>query len=141
MNILEHPGSSLNIREYWKIIEHLAKSLKLCGKSLKLTFCDSRLSCRKFLPAIPMGQLQIISKQCESNFRARYINGNIVRGIKNIHVNIRSLNNKLSEVKHFILKEKPHIFGMSETEVYRGWHSEATLKIPGYDILLPLSWD
>ena len=46
------------------------------------------------------------------NFKIKCVNGNIVRGVKNIHVNIRSLYNKISEVKNFIAQEKPHILGL-----------------------------
>ena len=41
------------------------------------------------------------------NFRARYLHGNIKRGIINIHVNIRSLYNKVSEVKRLVQQERP----------------------------------
>ena len=38
------------------------------------------------------------------------------RGIKNLHLNIRSIRNKMSDIKHLIHKEKPHLFGLSESE-------------------------
>ena len=42
------------------------------------------------------------------------------RGIKNIHLNVRSIRNKLCEVRNIILNEKPHIFGLSECELRKG---------------------
>ena len=63
------------------------------------------------------------------------------RGIKNLHLNIRSIRNKMSDIKHLIHKEKPHLFGLSECEVRREKNfDERQLKVPGYDLLLPTSW-
>ena len=47
----------------------------------------------------------------------------------------------MSEVKNLILKEKPHILGISESELKKSHHSEKSLKVPGYELLLPKSWD
>ena len=58
-----------------------------------------------------------------------------------MHLNIRSLYNKMSEVKNMIRNEKPHILGISEAELKKSHHSENSLKVPGYDLLLPRSWD
>ena len=58
-----------------------------------------------------------------------------------MHVNIRSLYNKMTEVKNLIQKEKPHILGISEAELRKSHHSVQSLKVPGYDLLLPKSWD
>ena len=69
------------------------------------------------------------------------LNGNIKRGIKNMHVNIRSLYNKMSEVKNIILKEKPHILGISEAELKKNNHDVKSLKVPGYELLMPASWE
>ena len=82
-----------------------------------------------------------LSKQLTPNYQARYLHGNGKRGILNIHVNIRSLFNKMSEVKNLIQKEKPHILGISEAELRKSHHCENSLKVPGYDLLLPKSWD
>ena len=82
-----------------------------------------------------------LSRKSTSNFKARYLHGNIGRGVKNVHINVRSLYNKVGEVQNFINQEKPHIIGVSEAELLRAHHSEGALKIPGYDILLPKSWD
>ena len=87
------------------------------------------------------GQLFIpLGKKCTTNFRTRCLYGNIGRGLKNIHINVRSLYNKVSEVKNFILREKPHIIGISEAELVKSYHSVEALKIPGYDLIMPKSW-
>ena len=75
-----------------------------------------------------------------SNFKARYKNGNIRRGLVNMHVNIRSIYNKMGEVKNLVKQNKQHILGISETEL-NSHHNVNSLKIPGYDLLMPKSWD
>ena len=75
------------------------------------------------------------------NFVAKIVNGNIQRGLFSIHLNIRSLYNKMSDVKNFVKLNKPHILGISETELKKSHHSVNSLKIPGYDLVLPKSWD
>ena len=80
-----------------------------------------------------------------SNKYAKATYGNrdhLRRGVKNLHLNIRSLRNKLSDVKLLIKQHKPHIFGISECELKKtnNWDLNH-LKIPGYDLLLPKSWD
>ena len=64
------------------------------------------------------------------------------RGIKNFHLNIRSLRNKVFEIKNIIKEHSPHIFGLSECELRKvgGYYDETRLKIPGYSILFPKSW-
>ena len=54
-----------------------------------------------------------------SNFYARYTYGNKTRqnGIKNLHLNIRSLSNKVIEIKKIVAEQKPHILGLSECEI------------------------
>ena len=76
----------------------------------------------------------------EPNFKARYLHGNIKRGIVNIHVNIRSLYNKMSEIKRLVHQERPHILGISECELKKSHHNLDQLKVAGYDLLLPKSW-
>ena len=77
------------------------------------------------------------------NFWAKYVNGNIrgVKGIHNMHLNIRSLKYKVSEVKNIIYSERPTIFGLSECELRKDNIDPNALKIPGYNILYPKSWD
>ena len=57
-----------------------------------------------------------------SNFIARMVNGNRSHGIVNMHINIRSLFNKLSEIKVLIRKESPHILGVTEAELSKKQH-------------------
>ena len=87
-------------------------------------------------------QFQARGKQESKNFLAKYINGNIRKGIINMHLNIRSLNNKVFEVKNFIKQKSPHIFGLSECELKKinNFYDESRLKIPGYTVLFPKSW-
>ena len=81
--------------------------------------------------------------QGTGNHWARYIYGNIskVKGIHNMHFNIRSLKYKISEIKNIISCEKPTILGLSECEIKKLNLDPIILKIPGYDILYPKSWD
>ena len=51
------------------------------------------------------------------NFYARYLHGNrklSPKGVKAYHLNIRSLQNKVWEVKKITTEIKPHILGLSE---------------------------
>ena len=81
------------------------------------------------------------------NFYAKMTYGNKVpskqiRGIKNIHLNIRFLQNKMADIKLFVSQEKPHILGLSECEIRKtqGSFDENKLKLPGYRLLSPKSW-
>ena len=87
--------------------------------------------------AQPLFQYQRRSKNQSVNFQAKIIHGNI----KTIHVNIRSMFNKMKEVKQLVHKEKPHILGISEAELRKRSHSLDHLKVPGYVLLLPKSWN
>ena len=79
----------------------------------------------------------------DHNFNARYINGNIQKkkGILNMHLNIRSLRYKVYEVKQVIKEHNPTLIGISECELYKDRMDEKCLKIPGYNILFPKSWE
>ena len=59
-----------------------------------------------------------------------------------MHLNIRSLGNKVFEVKNIIKEHTPHILGLSECEIRKvgGKYDESKLKIPGYSLLFPKSW-
>ena len=63
-------------------------------------------------------------------------------GLKNAHLNIRSLKNKMSDIKAVVNSSKPHIFGLSECELRKvdNKFDETLLKVPGYDLLFPKSW-
>ena len=81
-----------------------------------------------------------------ANFCARYKHGNIQtspRGVRNAHLNIRSLTNKVFEVKNIVKQPNPpHILGLSECELKKkgGQFDETRLKVPGYSVLFPKSW-
>ena len=62
------------------------------------------------------------------------------RGIKNLHLNIRSLCNKMPDLKQLVSQHKPHILGISECELRRSQLSACSLNIPGYSLLFPKSW-
>ena len=49
--------------------------------------------------------------------------------------------NKISAVKNMILRGKPHILGVSEAELRKSHHNLSSLKVPGYQLLLPKSWE
>ena len=83
---------------------------------------------------------QSLGKKQTCNFMARYLHGNIMRGVINMHINIRSLSNKMEEVKNLVKQEKPHILGISEAELKNRNISTNSLKLPGYDLILPKSW-
>ena len=89
----------------------------------------------------PKMLLQIRGKHQTNNFKSKLVHGNITRGIKNIHLNIRALYNKTSEIKKLVKEEKPHILGISETELRKTSHDLDKLKLPGYVLLLPKSWE
>ena len=69
------------------------------------------------------------------NFQAKYLNGNS-------QLNIRSLNNKVVEIKNIVKEYSPNILGLSECELRKvnGYYDETKLKVPGYNTLFPKSW-
>ena len=76
------------------------------------------------------------------NFLFRYVHGNIrEKGIKNFYLNIRSLKFKVLEIKNIIKEHSPHIIGLSECELRKVSTNASDLRIPGYDVLFPRSWD
>ena len=86
-----------------------------------------------------------LTKKKTVNFIARYVNGNKnsnPRGVKNSHLNIRSLGRKVFEVKNIVKQHSQHILGISEAELRKNENQfdEATLKVPGYTVLFPKSW-
>ena len=87
---------------------------------------------------------QIFQGRVSVNFLARYTYGNKqnLKGIKNFHINIRSLANKISEVKNIVVEHQPHILGISECELKKvaDKFDESRLKVPGYDLIFPKSW-
>ena len=77
------------------------------------------------------------------NLYAHCTNGNIInKGVKSFHLNIRSLQNKVSDVKRVVTQVKPHFFGCSECELKKSDNFDVgKLKIPGYNIFFPKSWE
>ena len=65
------------------------------------------------------GQGKLRRRKLKVNFLARYTYGNKQnpKGMKNFHINIRSLANKVSEVKNIVKEHQPHILGISECEL------------------------
>ena len=63
--------------------------------------------------------------------------------IKISHLNIRSLKNKVQEVKQITATVKPHLFGLSECELKNNTETFDInkLKVPGYKLELPKSWE
>ena len=53
------------------------------------------------------------------------------------------MRNKISEVKMMIKENQPHIFGVSECELYKNGNNcdINNFKVPGYEIFLPKSWE
>ena len=47
----------------------------------------------------------------------------------------------MRELKCFIKKEKPHILGVPERELIATKHDANALKVPGYHVLFPKSWN
>ena len=93
-----------------------------------------------------ISEVRRFSKRTSTNFQARYKYGNRdhrVKGIRNFHLNIRSLGNKISEVRNIVKQHSPHILGISEAELRKvqNKYDEKRLKIPGYDLLFPKSWE
>ena len=111
------------------------------ASTLLLNLPSSKIRSEKYFKWSASSACSVILGKSETwNFKARYLHGNIKRGVVNMHINIRSLYNKMGEVKNLVKQEKPHILGISEAELKSSHHSLSTLKLPGYDLLLPKSW-
>ena len=112
------------------------QSYKMLHTSVLLMFNPTKLL------TISTSSYRKIGKKCTSNFLARYTYGNrMEKGLKNVHVNIRSLKYKIQEVKNIVQNNSPHILGLSEAELKKSTTDISALKIPGYDILFPKSWE
>ena len=80
------------------------------------------------------------------NFFARYVNGNEngkrQRGVYSMHLNIRSVENKVFEIKNIVKEHSPHFLGLSECELINHANfDQEKLKVPGYNIYFPKSWE
>ena len=118
-----------------------------CHVKSEITFqseSSSRFLYNSFTtPDLPTSTPFIVkSRKQTSNFQARYTYGNPPRGIRNMHLNIRSLNLKVFEIKNIVKQHSPHILGLSECELKKvaGNFDESKLKVPGYSVLFPKSW-
>ena len=81
-----------------------------------------------------------LGKKMTPNFLSRYLYGNRnKKGLVNFHVNIRSLKNKVNEVKHIVREDRPDIFGLSEVELNKVSVTENSLKIAEYKTVFPKS--
>ena len=71
----------------------------------------------------------------DHNFSARYLNGNIPKGIKICHWNKGGgfLCNKIEEIESLIEKERPHILGISEATL-KSTDNEAEIQIQNYNV-------
>ena len=107
-----------------------------CGSAAGSNWCDWSLG------GVGAGVIIYTGRET-GNFWAKYVNGNIrgAKGVHNMHLNIRSLKYKVSEVKNIVHSERPTILGLSECELKKDNLDTKALKIPGYDILYPKSWD
>ena len=107
-------------------------------------WCSSStlVSCQWRLTSLLSYQFQIKGKKQSCNFLAKYRNGNTRKGILNLHLNIRSVKNKIMEVKNIIKSHHPHLLGLSECELKKknNRFDESLLKVPGYVTLFPKSW-
>ena len=86
-----------------------------------------------------------IGKKSSKNFQARYKFGNPakqMKGIRNFHLNIRSLGNKMFEIRNIVKQHSPHVLGVSECELKKVQNNfnEKKIRIPGYHLLFPKSW-
>ena len=77
------------------------------------------------------------------NFFAHYLNGNGRNsGVRVFHLNVRKLQNKVAEIKNVIKDLNPHMFSLSECELQNSTNFEiGKLKVPGYNIHFPKSWN
>ena len=111
--------------------------------SSKESQAKNKSSFRKFHHAELSPEFHILGKKQSVNFLAKYVNGNRKKGVLNLHLNIRSLSRKVGEIKKLIKEHSPHVLGLSECELKKvnNQYDEAKLKIPGYNVLFPKSWN
>ena len=125
------------------VINHQSRSTNLLVSPLLKTTPDSDSA--RCSSTQPSQQYHRTDKKNSTNFIAKYTNGNRneSKGIRNFHLNIRSLNNKIYEVKNLVKQHTPTILGLSECELRKlnGQFDEDRLKVPGYTVLFPKSWN
>jgi len=55
------------------------------------------------------------------------------KGLKIMHLNVRSLRNKLDHIRILLVKHSIDILTLTETWLYKTWH-DIGLAVPGYNI-------
>ena len=65
------------------------------------------------------------------------------RGVRVHHLNIRKLQNKVSEIKNKVKELNPNLLSLSECDLKKNSPNFdiEKLKVPGYNIHLPKSWE
>ena len=98
---------------------HVEEDIKFCEEIVVTKLFACGLKQAQLESSFKLGQndscgYQFFGFKINANFWARYTYGNKVnlRGVKNFHLNIRSLSNKISEVKYVIRQESPHLLGL-----------------------------
>ena len=101
---------------------------------------DKFNSCRnEYLRSPREPQLIVIKKIClltDVNFYARYTNGNRSnRGLKICHWNMGSahLENKTNEIETVLADLRPHVLGISESNIFR-WHNIENVMMEDYEL-------
>jgi hypothetical protein len=134
------PGSVLGLA--WYCVPTIAHSGSLGGYGLywsagwSVVGSGVRGGSRVGYVRIREENYEINTEIIDYNFQARSKNGNIQKkkGILNMHLNIRSLKNKVYEVKNLLKEHRSHMLGLSECDLTRDNIDEKCLKIPGYNI-------
>ena len=136
---LLHPGW----QQYYDITPQSSTAQSACWVLPATAYPQTSLGMVAWSRSAQTGlQFQAWGRKQTKNFLAKYVNGNRVKGIYNAHFNIRSLKNKVIEVKNLIKQHSPNILGLSECELRKvnNMFDEQILKIPGYTALFPKSW-
>lgn len=99
------------------------------SKEIIFTNCESGYNCHLF------GSIFI-------NKYMKATNGNINKkdGYTILHLNIRSIRHKSTEVESIIFKHSPHFFGLSEVNLNSSRDNLDDYKIENYETICPLSW-
>ena len=130
--------------------------IDICIRSFKLILiCTLAITIHQLNAANIRSNVSLSSKEASCNNETRFMTLTKLRpnkyakitygnkatmrsGLRNFHLNIRSIGNKMADVKQLVSQHKPHIFGLSECELTST--NNTHLKIPGYDLLYPKSW-
>ena len=106
---------------FWIVqVAALILVLSLSQSASDSTLCKQSTWIKMNSSTQPTNYLYRRGKHQSVNFKAKFLHGNIRKGVKNIHLNVRSLYTKMGEVRLLAHKEKPHILGISEAELRKG---------------------